>query len=115
MNTCRPKHEWGTFLWGFLHTISIIDFEDNTDFARECLKQLDAVQSIIPCHSCAEHYRDQLRLLSAVDLGERLALFKWTCDLHNQVNLRLGKPTWSYEQALMCWTRRIDGPKTGAM
>ena len=33
-------------------------------------------------------------------LDNKKALFKWTVDLHNSVNVSQGKPKWSVEEAL---------------
>jgi hypothetical protein len=35
---------------------------------------------------------------------DRTAIFKWSVDVHNIVNERLGKPTVGYEEAFATWS-----------
>jgi hypothetical protein len=40
-------------------------------------------------------------------MNERMVLFKWSVDLHNEVNQKLNKQTWTYEQAVDHWCNKL--------
>jgi hypothetical protein len=83
-----PKH-WGPKLWSFIHVTCLYS---NNATAR---KVLYGVLNVLPCDQCQTHYR--MYLSSVPPSGD---LFKWSVDCHNWINIRLGKPVFSYDQAL---------------
>jgi hypothetical protein len=58
---------------------------------------LEALVYLIPCPSCAAHWKD---IVGTVDTSSRVAALKWSIDTHNAVNHRLRKPVLTYSQAL---------------
>lgn len=103
----RPIYHWGPGLWNFLHTITIVDYQNNEMFNKNVLKNLMVVADIIPCKHCAAHYNKFLEQLDSVDLTKSMVLFYWTVDLHNEINKRLGKVVLSYDKAIDIWCKRI--------
>lgn len=105
----RPKCDWGPYLWGFIHTITIIDFdcEQNQKHNSNVLDVLNGLQNCIPCLKCKTKYIKQLELLQDVNLDERMVLFRWSVDLHNEVNKKLNKEEMSYEKALETWSKKL--------
>jgi hypothetical protein len=59
---------------------------------------VESYKEIIPCLSCREHFE---QVLVENPVPEADDLFKWSVDVHNIVNRRLGKPEFSYEAALV--------------
>ena len=106
-NIYRPKNSWGPVIWNFIHTISIIDFLDNEMYVNEVKKYLQSVFNILPCRHCCETYKIWIDKLDTIDINERMVLFKWSVDLHNEVNQKLNKETWSYEQAVEIWCNKL--------
>jgi hypothetical protein len=111
MQVFRPKEEWGKHLWGYIHTICIIDNDDpnttrqQTDHVIKCLRGLS--DSII-CSKCAEHFKISLEnFMTSTDICRNMALFEWSVNIHNEINRKLGKPEWSYEAALDKWTKKL--------
>lgn len=109
----RPRRHWGPALWAFLHTITIIDYPTDANVHRMqvdlCVRQLKAMGDAIPCDVCAFHYKQHLQswMISAGDgIYEKLALFRWSVDLHNSVNARILKKQWSFDNALFIWGRK---------
>ena len=48
---------------------------------------------LVPCPVCREHYKVHLQKLPLTPhLDRREDLFRWTVELHNEVNVMLGKP-----------------------
>ena len=105
----RPKHEWGAHLWAFIHTVTVVDFEDgkNRGFHEKAVEVLRGVQRVIPCEKCRAKYGDALAELDALDLSESMCLFRWSVDLHNAVNRKLGKTCLTYEEAVETWTKEL--------
>ena len=106
-NIYRPKNSWGPVIWNFIHTISIIDFVDNEMYVNEIKKYLQSVFNILPCKHCCDTYKIWIDKLDTIDINERMVLFKWSVDLHNEVNQKLNKETWSYEQAVEYWCNKL--------
>ena len=106
-NIYRPKYTWGPVIWNFIHTISIIDFLDNEMYVNEVKKYLQSVFNILPCKHCCDTYKIWIDKLDTIDTNERMVLFKWSVDLHNEVNQKLNKETWSYEQAVEHWCNKL--------
>ena len=104
----RPKCDWGTHLWAFIHTITIIDLgQDNRKHNSNALDVLYGLQNCIPCLKCKDKYVKQLEKLADVNLDERMVLFRWSVDLHNEVNKKLNKEQISYETALEMWSKTV--------
>lgn len=108
----RPSHSWGPFVWGLIHTICIIDFEDRgmqSYHVSEAIKILKNITHVIPCKKCAAHYEAFINqeLRSASDFQESMALFKLLVDYHNIVNRKMNKPTISHEEACSIWVKVI--------
>ena len=99
----EPRRAWGTPLWLTIHVMALSAPYTLTadDRAYYELFYTQDVPNSIPCADCRAHYRTHLaRLPLGPRLGSRQSLFEWTVDLHNRVNASLGKPTYTYEQAL---------------
>lgn len=99
---------WGPYFWGVLHIATYTAPSVLTDAHREGFRQLvSSYQSILPCPVCQQHFSE---VLAKYPLDERMTssteLFLWSVDVHNEVNLKLGKPAMSYAEAVAFW-----GPK----
>jgi hypothetical protein len=104
MNKYQPKFHWGNWLWGFIHTITIIDNSNNIQQNQLIIHKLIGIKDIFPCSICENTYKYYLTKLNTIDFRESMALFYWSVDLHNTVNSKLNKPLWSYDQALSKWS-----------
>jgi len=103
----RPKSHWGIHLWGFIHTITIIDYENNEIYVSKTIENLKALTNAIPCHKCIALYKEYLEKLDNIDKTESMVLFKWSVDLHNAVNKKHNKMEFTYEQAIAEWTTHL--------
>jgi hypothetical protein len=118
-----PKYHWGNALWSYIHSITIIshpkkvsdDEERNKSHREEVLEvimmdnkftieRLKALKALIVCPRCLSTYIVHLEYLDTIDVNEEMVLFKWGVDLHNEVNKKLGKPIFTYNNALEMWT-----------
>lgn len=91
---------WGKHAWFLLHTLTLAypldpcqrDKDNYTAFLKSFAK-------VIPCDVCRVHYTRNLKE-NPPRLDNRKELFQWLVDLHNEVNGRTGKRTWTYDEVL---------------
>jgi hypothetical protein len=106
----RAKHQWGPFLWGLIHTVTVIDFEEpqvQEHFVKQAMERLKNVAAFVPCSKCATHYLEHLNQLTEEEVIQPMRLFEHMVDFHNQVNKKLNKPQISLEEAKELWVLKI--------
>jgi len=87
---------WGPPLWKALHIAA-----HHTKYKAQMhtwKALLYALRYALPCPDCSNHYNEWYRThelrFSMFPRGFNLAVISWLKDLHNNVNMRLGRPTW---------------------
>jgi len=95
-----PPEIWGPNLWGTLHLLCLTG-TITSNFVQE-------FASVIPCPMCADHFSDLLKEIPLPDSNDPLVLFRWSVNIHNRVNSRIGKPTLDPEQAMKKWSTKFD-------
>lgn len=97
-----PPTKWGPHFWTTLHIacLACADYKSLVEF-------VEGYVYIIPCLSCRQHFEKVLEENPVPEAGD---YFKWSVDVHNIVNVRLGKPEISYENALANLMANGDGP-----
>lgn len=100
--------KWGPYFWGALHVTALgcPDVQVVRTFI-ECYK------TVLPCITCREHFNQVLDENPVPDVEDRMAIFKWSVDVHNIVNERLGKRVIGYAEAFAIWTDRTPVSKPG--
>jgi hypothetical protein len=88
---------WGNGLWAFIHSVTLVEIFNTYTI-------LTNIEKIIPCELCKSKYIYYLSKLNDLDPNDNLRFFKWSVDLHNEVNHVLGKPLITYEDALLKWS-----------
>lgn len=91
---------WGPALWNSLHTMTFHypDQPSETD-QRHYSEFFHSLQHVLPCENCRQHFGRALTQTHPLQpaLKNQETLTRWLVDLHNSVNVRLGKPVVSYE------------------
>lgn len=93
----RSKQHWGNPLWSFIHSICL-DINIDVVITKNVLVNL---QNCIPCYKCKNKYIPHMSILDQLTTKEEL--FKWSVDLHNEINKYFFKSEWSYEMAKEEW------------
>lgn len=91
---------YGPPLWAELHRRALTTNPGADDSAW-----LEQFARRLPCGECRQHWHDMVRRAPPVWAG----YFRWTVDRHNEVNVRLGKPLLTLEQARALWS--ASGPE----
>ena len=99
-----PPGTWGPGLWFLLHTMAAAYPDAPTpEDRRHHMAFLRTLPHVLPCAGC----RKGMTALSACGplklapnvLRDKFSFFKWTVDLHNAVNAKVGKrvnPDWVF-------------------
>ncbi len=94
---------WGPYGWKFFHFIALGYPKNPTEEDKINYKTFfTLVPSILPCSICSGHYAKNLKKYPITDdiLSDRIKLFNWTVDMHNEVNVSNGKEIVNYDAAL---------------
>ncbi|KAK9502690.1 hypothetical protein O3M35_011407 [Rhynocoris fuscipes] len=105
------KEELGRSTWGFLHSMAAYYPEQPSTSQQS--KMMDLIQNFshfYPCEHCAKHLREDLKT-SPPNVTSADALSQWFCQMHNRVNVRLGKPVFDCSRVKERWK---DGWKDGS-
>ena len=92
---------WGSNGWIFLHTVCFFLDEARQEDARMFFTSLG---NMLPCQICRHHYNKYLSSNPLPMPITRESMSKWLVDCHNEVNIRNGKPTMSFEDAKKFYT-----------
>lgn len=101
---CPPDAaELGSSTWTFLHTMSVYYPERPNKQQQQDMNQFISLFSkFFPCKPCAEHLQEHLTK-NPPSTESREALSTWMCQLHNEVNERLGKPYFDCSKVMERW------------
>lgn len=98
-----PK-KWGPGVWKWLHALP--EHAESVERIRRCLGGL-----CLPCPDCQGHYDDFVkRRPIGAQIRTRSDAFQWILDLHNEINLRTNKPTFTEQQ---CFTEHCSQKTEG--
>ena len=94
----EPK-VWGPPAWRFLHLITYQYPENPSDKDKKNYYIFfNSLKDVLPCPNCREHYSNHFKK-HPIQLESRKEFIEWLIDIHNEVNLMLGKKTYSYDEA----------------
>lgn len=96
----RDPRIWGPTFWSVFHTVAFwVDSTPTRAQRDEIERYYHTFGTLLPCVACRDHYTELLRTMP-VRAGSRAELIRWTIDVHNAVNARLGKPTVDPAEAI---------------
>jgi Erv1 / Alr family len=89
---------WGTDLWKSLHRISLAyPLQPSAAHQEDAYVFFKALGNMLPCPWCSIHYNKYFEETFVKENANknRESLARWVYDLHESVNKRLGKPTFT--------------------
>jgi hypothetical protein len=98
---------WGPHLWFILHLISFEYPENPTEFDKRIYHDFyTSLKDVLPCDMCKKHYRDHITKYPLTPhLDTRDALIKWVIQVHNFINISLGKPIYTVPQVMETYSK----------
>lgn len=93
----------GRETWTFLHTLAA-HYPDNPtpEHQKKARVFFNLLSDLYPCNVCSEHLKDELSV-NPPRTSSNLEFSEWLCEVHNEVNGRLGKPTFDCRKVLERW------------
>ena len=112
---------WGPSAWVFLHSVAL-NYPSSPSEADKVsyYEFFKGLGGVLPCIKCRDHYisnfGDGGALKTALShTDDPRAVFKWTVDLHNMVNMSNRKPSVSYEEAFSMLLMTADNRENLSM
>lgn len=102
-----PPTVWGPIFWHTIHVVAL-SYPSNPNYAqkRAAKEFYESMAELIPCPMCREHYKKHLQKLPlGPHLDRRQDLFRWTVEVHNEVNKLLGKPLVTEAESIQFYMR----------
>ena len=102
-----PPEVWGPFFWHTIHIVALGYPQDPSYGHKKATKEFfESLQQLIPCPICKQHYTSHMaKIPIGPSLDNRKDLFRWTIDLHNEVNTMLGKRKYTETEVIEYYTR----------
>jgi hypothetical protein len=91
-----PAAAFGPPFWTAIHNITRT-YAPTPEKAAALRSFMESLAVLLPCSLCSEHFA---KLAPTVATDSTLSAVKWGIDTHNSVNKRLGKPVYSYAEAV---------------
>jgi hypothetical protein len=101
-NNNLDSDKWGPKAWETLHSITFGYPNNPTPEQQKKYKMFfTLLKDVLPCCSCRENFENHLRMPSLELNDKRLqnkdSLTRWLFEMHNHVNVSLGKKLEEYE------------------
>lgn len=113
MHTGCPlnRREVGRATWAFLHTMAAYYPASPTKQQQENMKKfMQTLGRVYPCGYCADTTSDEI-IRNPPRTVSRAEFTQWMCELHNEVNDRLGKSQFDCSKVDERWR---NGPADGS-
>lgn len=92
---------WGPHTWYFLHVLSFTyplkKYEINRN-KKYYINFYNTIGYLLPCVNCSRHYKLLLEKNPVSEINSRYDLVIWTLNIHNMINLSIGKRNYSYKE-----------------
>lgn len=107
MKLKMPPEVWGPIFWHTIHIVAMGYPEKPSYSHKKAAKEFfESLIFLLPCDVCRKHYTQHLAVKPVAQyLDRRQDLFKWTVDLHNEVNASLQKPRLSESEVIEYYKR----------
>lgn len=93
------NQRWYHITWLIFHKITVypIDYKKSKYYRAF----FSSFIKLIPCYGCMKHY--ELNILHPNHMMKmnlnKYKLFEWTIDIHNEINKKNSKESWSYKKS----------------
>ena len=83
-----------------MHIASLAYSDTPTDRQKSNMRAFyESLVDVIPCPICRQHYEDNLKAMPLDEpIKSRMGLVKWVFDMHNKINVQLGKREITFDE-----------------
>jgi hypothetical protein len=104
VNSANHPSCFGPIKWAYLHNLALgYTSQPSEDDVILYNQHLELFIKGLKCAKCNKHALAYIEQNPYI-LTSREDFFRWTVDFHNTVNERLGKPQFSYEDAISMYS-----------
>jgi FAD-linked sulfhydryl oxidase len=105
--------KWGPYFWGSLHLACLSTNVNLSEQEKEAVRAfVDSLTKLLPCPMCRTHFAEVLEKYPLeTGLYSGPDLFKWSVNVHNEVNISIGKPVYTIEEAFNYWMNAMSMEK----
>jgi hypothetical protein len=103
------QNAWGEYVWIAEHVITAnYPFDPTNEHKKAAIAHFRSLILLLPCEVCQKNFKRKLIIKPVEDhVQSREVLFKWLVDLHNEVNVSLGKKEWEYLRAQQYYSKLL--------
>jgi hypothetical protein len=109
-----PPQIWGPIFWATLHIASLAYSDKPTERQKKNMKNFyESMVDVLPCPICRQHYEENLKSHPVEPaLKDRNSLVIWVWEMHNKINVQLGKREFSFEEFIESMRNMEKSKKT---
>lgn len=95
-----PPQIWGPIFWATLHIASLGYADKPSEKQKKTMQAFyESMVEALPCPICRHHYEINIKEMPVTEaLGSRVDLIKWVFEMHNRINVQLGKREFTFEE-----------------
>jgi FAD-linked sulfhydryl oxidase len=95
-----PPQIWGPIFWSTLHIASLTYSDEPTERQKANMKAFyESLVDVLPCPICRKHYEVNLEEMPVTKaLTSRAELIQWVFNMHNRINVQLGKREFTFAE-----------------
>jgi len=95
-----PPQIWGPIFWSTMHIASLAYSDEPTERQKKNMRNFyESFVDVLPCPICRHHYEENLKELPLDEaLESRMTLVMWVWNMHNKINVELGKREFTFEE-----------------
>lgn len=90
------KERWGHWLWQHLNHAAVNFSPSYFVSLVDCMLH----GPLIPCPECREEFKNVVAQEGAYNAGNSREACAWVFRVHNKINARLGKPQYTWKEAM---------------
>lgn len=103
------RNEVGRSAWGYLHTIAAWYPQEPPSHIQDRMKTFMTMMAYTyPCGYCADETVKEIKH-NPPRVSSQYELSQWLCEIHNEVNERLGKPKFDCTKVNQRWRNGMPG------
>lgn len=114
MDRCDPISPslWGDEMWTGLYAIAFSYPETpRSEHIKAAIEQFSSLKVLLPCGECRDGYSELIKKHRIEhSVRSKTDLCKWVNRIHNEINIKLGKPGISLTKMRMYFNGSIPNP-----